>query len=123
MLLPLHTPRLSAPPLLPPFNPLSSQYVKNEEYLTVARIERRTFTTQELLAAQEAFAISTRLGVVGISSFDDQQVGQHEDEGEAGTVSLALNAVLEVVRQPVVGSPRFTEVPYGYLTGMKSQLV
>lgn len=89
-------------------------------------MEQRLFTTQELLAAQEAFAISTRIGVIGISHFDDQQIGTHEYEGEAGPVSLALNELLKVEAQPQPGSdpgPGFTEVPYGYLTGMKSQLV
>lgn len=99
------------------------QHAKNEDYLTVERIERRTFTTAEVLAAQEAFAISTRGGVVGISHFDDQAIGTHEYEGEAGAVSLALNALLEYERQPRQGDPLFTEVPYGYLTGMKAQLV
>lgn len=102
---------------------LSTQHVKDEAYLTVERIEQRYFTTQELLAAQEAFAISTRIGVVGISHFDDQQIGTHEYQGQAGAVSLALNELLAFERQPKPGSPLFTEVPYGYLTGMKSQLV
>ena len=97
--------------------------MKDEPYLTVERVEQRYFTTQELLAAQEAFAISTRIGVVGISHFDDQQIGTHEYEGEAGPVGLALNSLLEVEAQPKPQSPLFTEVPYGYLTGMKSQLV
>lgn len=101
------------------------QYVKDEDFLTVDRIEQRTFTVQEMLAAQEAFAVSTQIGVIGITHFDDQQIGTHEFEGEAGTVSMALNELLVVERQPKPGSPSpaFTEVPYGYLTGMKSQLV
>jgi len=99
------------------------QHAKEEAYLTVERIEQRFFSTKELLAAQEAFAISTRIGVVGISHFDEQQIGTHEYEGEAGPVALALNELLAVERDPKPGSELFTEVPYGYLTGMKSQLV
>lgn len=91
--------------------------------MTVERLERRCFTTEELVAAQEAFAISTRYGVVGINEFDGQRIGTHGYEGEAGPVALALNELLNVERQPRKGSPLFTEVPYGYLTGMKSQLV
>lgn len=81
------------------------------------------FTVQQMLAAQEAFAISTRIGVIGITHFDDQQIGTHEYDGEAGPVSMALNELLAVERQPKPGSPLFIEVPYGYLTGMKAQLV
>jgi hypothetical protein len=99
------------------------QYVKDEPFLTVERIEQRTFTVQEMLAAQEAFAVSTQIGVIGITHFDEQQIGTHEFKGEAGAVSMALNELLAVQRQPKEGSPAFTEVPYGYLTGMKSQLV
>lgn len=99
------------------------EYVKDEPFLTVERIEQRTFTVQEMLAAQEAFAVSTQIGVIGITHFDEQQIGTHEFEGEAGAVSMALNELLAVQRQPKEGSPAFTEVPYGYLTGMKSQLV
>jgi branched-subunit amino acid aminotransferase/4-amino-4-deoxychorismate lyase len=99
------------------------QHAKDEPYLTVERIEQRTFTVTELLAAHEAFAISTRAGVLGISHFDDQQIGTHEYEGEAGAVAMGLNELLAVERQPKPGSPLFTEVPYGYLTGMKAQLV
>jgi branched-subunit amino acid aminotransferase/4-amino-4-deoxychorismate lyase len=108
---------------LPPTPCFCLQHAQSEPYLTVERIERRTFSTQELLAAQEAFAISTRMGVVGISHFDEQQIGTHDYEGEAGSVSMALHALLEFERQPKQGSPLFTEVPYGYLTGMKAQLV
>lgn len=103
--------------------PVCLQYVKDEPYLTVQRVEQRTFTTQELLAAKEAFAISTRNGVLGISHFDEQPVGSHAYEGEAGTVSMALSELLVVQREPQQGSPLFVEVPYGYLTGMKAQLV
>jgi branched-subunit amino acid aminotransferase/4-amino-4-deoxychorismate lyase len=103
--------------------PACLQYAKDEPYLTVDRVEQRTFTTQELLAAKEAFAISTRNGVLGISHFDEQPVGTHAYEGEAGTVSMALSELLVVQREPQQGSPLFVEVPYGYLTGMRAQLV
>jgi branched-subunit amino acid aminotransferase/4-amino-4-deoxychorismate lyase len=87
-------------------------------------VEQRFFTTDELLAAQEAFAISTRLGVVGLSHFDDQPLGRGgEWEGTSGPVSLALNELLVVQRSVTPGSPDHTEVPYGYMTGMKGQLV
>eukprot|EP00879_Flechtneria_rotunda_P006201 GHRR01006519.1.p1 GENE.GHRR01006519.1~~GHRR01006519.1.p1 ORF type:complete len:108 (+),score=17.15 GHRR01006519.1:516-839(+) len=97
------------------------QYSEDEN-LTVDRVERRTFTVDELKAAKEAFAVSTREGVVGISHIDDQFIGQHAFVDQAGPVSLALNEMLMVDRQPKEGSTRHTEVPYGYMTGMRDQL-
>jgi hypothetical protein len=62
--------------------------------------------------------------VVGISHFDGQWIGEeaHEYVEQAGPVSLALNAMLVADREYRQGSDRHTEVPYGYMTGMKSQL-
>lgn len=101
------------------------QYVTEDEPdLTVQCVEQRFFTKDELLAAQEAFAISTRMGVVGISHLDDQPMCKgSEYEGSSGPVSLALNELLVLQKQPRQGSDEHTEVPYGYLTGMKSQLI
>jgi len=90
--------------------------------LTVDSVERRLFSVEELQAAQEAFAINTRAGVVGISHFDDQWIGKHEFLEQAGPLSLALNEMLNVDRQYMAGSSRHTEVPYGYMSGMLSHL-
>lgn len=111
----------AAPP--PPFlAPRARLPQHKSEDLPITSVERRAFTTGELAGAREAFAVSTRHGVVGISHFNDKWVGDHEFEGQAGPVSLALNALLELDREPVPGSAKHTEVPYGYLTGMRSQL-
>eukprot|EP00775_Hariotina_reticulata_P008467 gene8467-8651_t len=99
---------------------LALQYKDTD--LTVEAIERRLFTVGEMLTAQEAFAINTRAGVVGISHFDDKWIGKHEFLEQAGPLSLALNEMLNVDRQYVAGSSRHTEVPYGYMSGMLSQL-
>jgi hypothetical protein len=103
----------------------AAQYVSAEDEpdLTVAQVERRFFSTAELQDAREGFAISTRLGVVGLSHFDDAPLGRGTEwEGTSGPVSLALNELLVVQRAYKQGSAEHTEVPYGYLTGMKSQL-
>jgi hypothetical protein len=62
--------------------------------------------------------------VVGISHFDEKWIGEdaHEYAEQAGPVSLALNEMLVADRQYRQGSDRHTEVPYGYMTGMRSQL-
>lgn len=89
----------------------------------VQRVERRIFSLSELRDAAEAFAVSSTIGVVGISHIDGHWIGAHEFEGAAGPTSLALNEMLIVARKPTPGSSEHTEVPYGYMTGMLSQLI
>lgn len=95
-----------------------------DDNLPIEHVERRTFTVQELKAAQEAFAINTFLGVVGISHLEDEWIGTDEEFLEqCGPISLALNEMVHVDRNYKKGSTKHTEVPYGYMTGMLSQLV
>jgi hypothetical protein len=63
-------------------------------------------------------------GVVGISHFEGKWIGEdaHEYVDQAGPVSLGLNEMLVADRQYKKGSDKHTEVPYGYMTGMRSQL-
>eukprot|EP00878_Enallax_costatus_P027491 GHUV01029608.1.p1 GENE.GHUV01029608.1~~GHUV01029608.1.p1 ORF type:complete len:237 (+),score=45.98 GHUV01029608.1:496-1206(+) len=107
---------------------LCMQYkaLEPDDNLPIERVERRMFTVDELKRAQEAFAMNTFLGVVGISHLDSEWIGVDEEYQEleqCGPVSLALNEMLHVDRNYKKGSAKHTEVPYGYMTGMVSQLV
>lgn len=97
------------------------QYAKDDD-LPIDEVQRRTFTVDELKAAAEAFAINSYIGCVGLSHFDGQWIGEHEYLEQAGPVSLALNSLLGVDREYREGSAKHTEVPYGYMTGMRSHL-
>lgn len=103
---------------------LQYKAVEPDDNLPMERVERRMFTVDDMKQAQEVFAMNTFLGVVGISHIDNEWIGDDEENLEqCGPVSLALNEMLHVDRNYKKGSTRHTEVPYGYMTGMVSQLV
>lgn len=73
----------------------------------------------ELLQAREVFVSSTTTLVVPVTHVDEKPIG----DGTVGKSALALYAALVNDMKPVEGSGRHMEVPYGYLTGMRSQLI
>jgi hypothetical protein len=94
------------------------QYVDSED-MPIKSFEGRPITVDDVSGALEVMAISTSLGVIPITHWGEDPIA----DGTAGFISMALNAVLENDRIPEEGSPRHLAVPYGYLTGMKAQLV
>jgi len=81
-------------------------------------VEQRPITSDDLKGALEAMLLSTTMGVVGVTHFDDEAVG----DGEVGYMTMALQAVLVNDRAPKEQSARHVPVPYGGLTGMSNQL-
>jgi 4-amino-4-deoxychorismate lyase len=82
-------------------------------------VEQRPIHVDELLQAQEVFVSSTTSLVVPITHVDEHPIA----DGKVGKSALALYAALVNDMRPVEGSARHMEVPYGYLTGMRSQLI
>jgi branched-subunit amino acid aminotransferase/4-amino-4-deoxychorismate lyase len=85
----------------------------------VDSIEQRPVHIDELLAAREVFMTSTTCLVVPVTHVDETPIG----DGSSGKTALALHAAMVNDMRPAEGSARHTAVPYGYLTGMRSQLV
>jgi branched-subunit amino acid aminotransferase/4-amino-4-deoxychorismate lyase len=81
-------------------------------------VQQRPITADDLRGALEAMVVSTKRGVVAVTHVDGEPVA----DGEAGQLALALQAVLANDRTPKEGSARHVPVPYGGLTGMRSQL-
>ena len=82
-------------------------------------MEQRPLHLSELLAAREVVMTGTSGLVVPITHVDEQPIG----EGAVGSSALALYAAMVNDMRPVEGSARHMAVPYGYLTGMRNELV
>ena len=87
--------------------------------LLVDTVEQRPVHVDELLAAREVFMTSSTALVVPVTHVDEAPIG----DGTSGKTALALHVALANDMQPREGSARHMAVPYGYLTGMRSQLV
>ncbi|KIZ05871.1 hypothetical protein MNEG_2078, partial [Monoraphidium neglectum] len=88
------------------------------EDLPLKGVEQRSISLEELQGALEAFLVNTTQGVMPLTQVEDHPIA----DGRPGNLSLALQAVLINDRVPREGSDRHTPVPYGGLTGMRSQL-
>eukprot|EP00798_Chlamydomonas_sp_ICE-L_P003187 gene3187-13200_t len=100
--------------LIPQENELSPDDLK------IAKVEVRDFTVKEMIAATEAFVLNSEMGVVPIVTVNKTPIG----DGEVGIIALALQALLEKDMDPEEGrSDTHIAVPYGYTTGMRSQLI
>jgi len=89
----------------------------------VTRVEQRRIHKHEVLRAKEAFLVDTGLLVTAIVSLDGHQIS----DGQPGNHAMAFANMLENDRLPMEGSMegfmQHIEVPYGYVTGMRGQLV
>lgn len=87
--------------------------------ITVERIEQRPIHSDEVLQAKEVFLIGSSHRVTAITSWNGANIG----DGRPGSSALAFGNILENDQVPREGSTEHTEVPYGYVTGMRGQLV
>lgn len=89
--------------------------------LPIKAVEQRPITLEDVAEALEVMAVSTTLGVMPITHLGEDPIA----DGTAGSMSMALHAVLENDRQPpqMGATEKHTPIPYGILTGMKTQLL
>ena len=85
----------------------------------MAKIEQRPIHSDEVLRAKEAFLIGSSHRVTAITSWNGINIG----DGRPGASALAFGNILENDQVPCEGSTQHIEVPYGYTTGMRGQLV
>lgn len=103
--------------------PIWQMNKKYPDDVLISRIERRPIHSDEVLAAKEAMLVDTGLLVSSLVSWNGQLIA----DGRPGVHALAFATMLENDRLPDEGglsaSENHTEVPYGYVTGMRGQLV
>ncbi|PNH10065.1 Branched-chain-amino-acid aminotransferase-like protein 3, chloroplastic [Tetrabaena socialis] len=88
----------------------------------INEVQQRKLHISEVLAAKECFLVSTTFLIAPVKSVDGALIA----DGAPGLTSLALHYMLDNdMAPPGVGyvSPYHTAVPYGYMSGMRSQLV
>ncbi|KAI8476228.1 MAG: aminotransferase [Monoraphidium minutum] len=90
----------------------------DEEDLPIKAVSQRPISLDDLTGSLEALLVNSTLGVMPVTHVDDEAVA----DGRPGYLSMALQATLINDRKPREGSDRHTPVPYGGLTGMRSQL-
>ena len=83
------------------------------------KIEQRPIHSDEVYQAKEAFLIGSSHLVVGLNSWNGQNIA----DGQPGSQALAFSNILENDKDPKEGSSQHIEVPYGYVTGMRGQLI
>ncbi len=83
------------------------------------RIEQRPIHSDEVYSAKEIFLVDSGHLITPLTSWNGEQIA----DGLAGISAVAFGSILELDRIPREGCSKFTEVPYGYVTGMRSQLV
>jgi branched-subunit amino acid aminotransferase/4-amino-4-deoxychorismate lyase len=85
----------------------------------VHKIEQRKIHVEEVYKAKEAFLIGSNTLVTAITSLNGQDIA----DGKPGASSIAFANMLENDQLPREDSPVHIEVPYGYITGMRGQLI
>lgn len=81
-------------------------------------MEQRPITQDDVRGALEAMLVNATNGVVPITHLDEAPIA----DGRAGEHALALQALLANDMEPRPDSTKHVPVPYGGLTGMRSQL-
>lgn len=87
----------------------------DERSLRFSGISRRHFTVDEAKKAKEVIVTGTTIPVMGVTHVDGELI----DDGSVGVTALAFNALVYNDAEYKETSTVHTEVPYGYLTGMK----
>lgn len=95
---------------------LSCSYLQFEERdLRFTNIIRRHFTVDEAQKALEVIVTGTTIPVMGIIRWDGEDI----EDATVGKTALAFNMLIYNDAEYKETSTVHTEVPYGYLTGMK----
>lgn len=101
--------------------PLLQEREQSPDDVIVKDVQQRKMHVSEITSAKEAFLVCTTYIIVPIRSVDGKPV----NDNMSGQTTLALHYMLDNDLQPPpagVFSARHTPVPYGYMTGMRSQL-
>ena len=84
----------------------------------ISDVQQRRMHLSVVASAKEAFLVCSTWQVVPVTSLDRKSIA----DGVAGITALALHYMLDNDRGET-DSPNHTPVPYGYASGMRSQLV
>ncbi|KAJ9508173.1 hypothetical protein QJQ45_021534 [Haematococcus lacustris] len=87
--------------------------------VVIKDIRRRPISIEEVAAAKEVFVTSTTLRVMGIVSLDGTPIA----DGTPGITTMALDAMLLEDQKIEEGSMQHIAIPWGYVTGMRDQLM
>ncbi|KAG2500708.1 hypothetical protein HYH03_001473 [Edaphochlamys debaryana] len=102
---------------------IPDERIRSPNDVVVRDVVQRKLHVSEVTAAKEAFVVNTTYTIAAIGSVDGVKVA----DGCTGVSTLALHYTLDNDATPPprqgMDAPRHTLVPYGYTTGMRSQLV
>lgn len=80
---------------------------------------QRRIHSDELYKATEVFLVGSAHITMPLTFWNERPIG----DGTPGIVALALSSMMELDMKPRDDHPDLMQVPYGYMTGMRSQLV
>ncbi|EFJ50280.1 hypothetical protein VOLCADRAFT_73975 [Volvox carteri f. nagariensis] len=101
---------------------IPEERIRSPDDVVVANVQQRKLHVSEVLAAKECFLVCTTFTIIPLCSVDGKAIA----DNKTGLTTLALHYMLDNDMQPPpagVYSCRHTPVPYGYTTGMRTQLV
>lgn len=87
--------------------------------LNIKGVEQRPIHVDEIKTSLEVMLCGSSIGVVPVTHWDDDAI----HDGTPGIIALALHKVLKMHQMPTEDSYNHVAVPYGYLTGMREQLI
>ncbi|GFR47449.1 hypothetical protein Agub_g9173 [Astrephomene gubernaculifera] len=90
--------------------------------VVISDVQQRKMHVSEILAAKECFLVGTTFTIAPVRSIDGKPV----NDNRTGLVTLALHYTLDndmLPPPPGTISPYHIPVPYGFMTGMRSQLM
>ncbi|GLC35535.1 hypothetical protein PLESTB_000197100 [Pleodorina starrii] len=101
---------------------IPEERARSPDDVIVANVQQRKLHISEVVAAKECFLVCTTFTIIPVRSVDGKAVA----DNQTGLTTLALHYMIDNDMEPPppgVESPRHLPVPYGYVTGMRSQLV
>ncbi|GLI61947.1 hypothetical protein VaNZ11_004508 [Volvox africanus] len=101
---------------------IPEERARSPDDVIVSNVQQRKLHISEVLAAKECFLVCTTFTIVPVCSVNGEPIADRK----TGLTTLALHYMLDndMLAPPLgVYSPRHLQVPYGYMTGMRSQLV
>lgn len=100
-------------------HPPAQERARSPNDVVISEVQQRPMHVSEVAEAKEAFCVCSTYTIAPLRSVDGAPIGP---DGQPGITALALHYMLDN-DQLQTNSPRHTAVPYGYTTGMRSQLV
>lgn len=100
------------------FNPRQELQRPGNDLAGVRGVEQRPLHVDEVLSAREAFLVGSSLRVMPVVSWDGRPI----NGGVVHAASLAMDRLVYNDMTVVDGNDQLLPIPYGYVTGMRSQL-